>query len=61
LSDWKKLHDEDGDPIWVNLSLAMSVQREGKLTRIMFPGGESDVIDVKEQPDEVLGRSGAPS
>jgi len=58
VSDWKKLHDEDGDPIWVNLSRAMSVQRDGKLTRIMFPGGDSDVIDVKEQPEEVLGLLG---
>ena len=61
MSDWKKLHDEDGDPIWVNLSRAMSVQRDGKLTRIMFPGGDSDVIDVQEEPEEVLGLSGRTS
>lgn len=53
------LHDEDGEPIWVNLGLAMSVQREGDLTRIMFPGGESDVIDVLEPPEEILGVSAA--
>ena len=54
LSEWKMLHDEDGEPIWVNLACAMSVQRGGDLTRIMFPGGESDVIDVLEPPEEIL-------
>jgi hypothetical protein len=56
VSDWKLLHDEDDDPIWVNVARAMSIQREGRLTRIMFPGGESDVIDVKEKPEDILGQ-----
>ena len=55
MANWKKLRDDDGDEIWVNLSAAIWMQKRGRFTRIAFPGDEDEAIDVAETPEEILG------
>jgi hypothetical protein len=54
MTGWKKLTDTDGDVIWVNLSVAMWIQRDGNATTIAFAGGDDDVAEVTETPEEIL-------
>lgn len=55
MAKWKKLTEPNGNTIWVNVDIAMWVQRQGpSRTQIAFPGGEDDVVEVKEDVGEVI-------
>ena len=48
---WVKCTDTDGDPVYVNMDLAIFVRRDGKKTTIDFAGAH---VKVRERPDELL-------
>lgn len=54
MTGWKKLTDDDGDEVWVNVGRAIWIQRYDDYTRIAFAGSDDDVIDVVQMPEEVL-------
>ena len=53
---WVKCTAKDNEPIFVNLDIASSVKwrERSKLSRVAFPGGVIDFIDVKERPEAFL-------
>jgi hypothetical protein len=48
----KKLTRHDGDPIFINVALAISFRRDGDETHIHFAG--ADNIRVKQTPEEIV-------
>lgn len=46
-----KATDLNGDGVWINLSNAMTVRRQGDNTRVTWPGGDDDKVRVKEAPE----------
>jgi hypothetical protein len=54
-AEWIQCTRLDGKTIHVNLSSATTIDaiRAGA-TRIAFPGGSKDYIDVKEAPEELF-------
>ena len=52
MARWVTCTDTDGDPVFVNMDLAIFVRREGKKTTIDFAGAH---VKVREQPEELLG------
>lgn len=50
---FRKLTRHDGNPIFVNINLVLSLRREGNETHIAFAG--EDTLRVKETPEEIIG------
>ncbi len=56
-SDWIKLTDRDnGQPIFVNLANALTIQRGSNCSWIWFPTGsaDEDSIEVVETPEQIF-------
>lgn len=49
---WRKLTSIDAQPVWVNLSIATAVVREGKRSIIVFEKGNTR--SVKEALEDVM-------
>jgi hypothetical protein len=47
----------DGKPIYINLSIVLTMMEIRGGTRIAFPGGKNDFVDVKESPEHILSLS----
>ena len=58
MANWIKCTKSDGTPIYVNLDLAATVVQSGETTRIAFPGGPNDVVNVKEKADDIWAKLG---
>jgi hypothetical protein len=60
MSDWVKCTRHDGVAIYIHLGNAMSLAWNDKDggTDVVFPGGQEDVILVKERPEEILKSAG---
>ncbi len=55
--DWVKLTDcDNGQPIFVNLANALTIQRGNNCSWIWFPTGseDEDNIEVVETPEQIL-------
>ena len=57
---WVRCTEEGGDPVFINLSTAMSVfwNENQKCTFIAYAGSEEDVTRVQERPEAVLAAGG---
>ncbi|MBB4199221.1 hypothetical protein GGD83_003035 [Rhodoblastus sphagnicola] len=56
-SEWIKLTDRDnGEPIFVNMTNVLTVQRGNKCSWIWFPTGVSDdsMLEVVETPEQIF-------
>ena len=51
---WINCHSHSGKPIFINIDAAATIAAIQNGSRIAFPGGPEDIIDVTETPDEVL-------
>jgi hypothetical protein len=51
MAKWVKCTDTDGDPVFVNMDLAIFVRREGKKTTIDFAGAH---VKVRELPEDLI-------
>ena len=55
MSKWIKLTRLDGQPIYLNIEMAVSVTAlSSSSSRVMFSGSAKDVVDVKETPEAIL-------
>jgi len=56
MADWIKCTDMDGEPIFVNLEIAMSVywQEHTRCSHVAYPGGDEDGLFIKEKPEAIL-------
>lgn len=56
-SEWIKLTDRDnGEPIFVNMANALTVQRGNRCSWIWFPTGVGDesTLEVVETPEQIF-------
>jgi hypothetical protein len=56
-SEWIRLTDRDnGEPIFVNMANALTVQRGNKCSCIWFPTGvdEESTLEVVESPEQIF-------
>lgn len=56
-SEWIKLTDRDnGEPVFVNMDKALTVQRGNKCSWIWFPTGvdEESTLEVVETPEQIF-------
>ncbi len=57
MANWLKCTDTDGDPVYVNMDLAIFVRRDGKKTTIDFAGAH---VKVRDLPEELLSPADPP-
>jgi hypothetical protein len=55
MANWVLLQSVYEVPVYVNLDQAMSIQqgKSDKFSTIAFPGGDEDVVKVRETPQEI--------
>jgi hypothetical protein len=54
MTNWVKCTDSKGEPIYVNLALAITIKATKKGTRVAFLGDDEDYVDVKEPPEKLV-------
>ena len=54
MTEWIRCMKSSGEAVYVNLAIASHFFGHGGGSRIIFPSGEDDYVDVEESPEKLL-------